>query len=72
MDRLGEMVELIGRLGGGREGGRVAVAGLGGLLGQERLFQVGEARWAGWSWADVGAAFGVSRQSVHRMFASLV
>ena len=72
MDRRGEMVELIGRLGDGPEVGMVAVARLGDLLDQERLFQVGEARRAGWSWADVGAAFGVSRQSVHRMFASLV
>ena len=66
------MVELIGRLGDGPEVGMVAVARLGELLDEERLFQVGEARRAGWSWADVGAAFGVSRQSVHRMFASLV
>ena len=72
MDRRGEMVELIGWLGDGPEAGMVAVARLGDLLDQERLFQVGEARRAGWSWADVGAAFGVSRQSVHRMFASLV
>ena len=72
MDRRGEMVELIGRLGDGPEAGMVAVARLGELLDEERLFQVGEARRAGWSWADVGAAFGVSRQSVHRMFASLV
>ncbi|HBX09175.1 MAG TPA: helix-turn-helix domain-containing protein, partial [Candidatus Microthrix parvicella] len=57
------MVELIGRLGDGPEVGMVAVARLGELLDQERLFQVGEARRAGWSWADVGAAFGVSRQS---------
>ena len=72
MDRRGEMVELIGRLGDGPEVGMVAVARLGELLDEERLFQVGEARRAGWSWADVGAAFGVSRQSVHRMFAWLV
>ena len=72
MDRRGEMVELIGRLGDGPEVGMVAVARLRDLLDEERLFQVGEARRAGWSWADVGAAFGVSRQSVHRMFAGLV
>ncbi len=72
MDRRGEMVELIGRLGDGPEVGMVAVARLREMLDQERLVQVGGARRAGWSWAAVGAAFGVSRQSVHRMFAWLV
>ncbi|MBP7403722.1 MAG: helix-turn-helix domain-containing protein [Candidatus Microthrix sp.] len=66
------MVELIGRLGDGPEVGMVAVARLREMLDQERLVQVGGARRAGWSWAAVGAAFGVSRQSVHRMFAWLV
>ena len=54
MDRRGEMVELIGRLGDGPEGGMVAVARLREMLDQERLVQVGGARRAGWSWAAVG------------------
>jgi hypothetical protein len=72
MDRRDEMVELIGRLGDGPDAGMAAVAQLKDLLDEERLVQVGEARRAGWSWADVGDAFGVTPQAVHSRFAWLV
>lgn len=72
MDRRGEMVELIGRLGDGPEVGMVTVARLKDLLDEERLVQVGEARRAGWSWAEVGAALGMSAQGAHKRFAWLV
>jgi DNA-binding transcriptional MocR family regulator len=72
MERRDEMVELIGRLGDGPDAGMAAVAQLKDLLDEERLVQVGEARRAGWSWAAVGAAFGVTPQAVHSWFAWLV
>ena len=72
MERRDEMVELIGRLGDGPDAGMAAVAQLKDLLDEERLVQVGEARRAGWSWADVGDAFGVTPQAVHSRFAWLV
>ena len=72
MERRDEMVELIGRLGDGPDAGMAAVALLKDLLDEERLVQVGEARRAGWSWADVGDAFGVTPQAVHSRFAWLV
>jgi hypothetical protein len=72
MDRRGETVELIGLLGGRPDAGMLTVARLGELLDQEVLGQVRGPRRSGWCWARVGAALGVTRQSVHRRFARLV
>ena len=72
MERRDEMVELIGRLGDEPDVGMPAVARLKDLLDEEVLAQVGRAHRAGWSWAQIGTAFGVTPQAVHKRFAWLV
>lgn len=43
-----------------------AVAALRLLVEQLEDLQVGQAREQGWSWADIAAALGVSKQAVHK------
>jgi DNA-directed RNA polymerase specialized sigma24 family protein len=43
-----------------------AVAALRALLERLEALQVGNAREQGWSWQEIGAALGVSRQAVHK------
>ena len=43
-----------------------AVAALGQLLEQLEALQVTNARAEGWSWQDIAATLGVSRQAVHK------
>ena len=46
-----------------------AVAALGQLLEQLEALQVTNARAEGWSWQDIAATLGVSRQAVHKKHA---
>ena len=46
-----------------------AVAALGQLLEQLEALQVANARRLDWSWQDIAAALGVSRQAVHKKHA---
>jgi hypothetical protein len=46
-----------------------AVAALGQLLEQLEALQVANARAEGWSWQDIAATLGVSRQAVHKKHA---
>jgi DNA-directed RNA polymerase specialized sigma24 family protein len=46
-----------------------AVAALGQLLERLEALQVGNARAEGWSWQDIAATLGVSRQAVHKKHA---
>lgn len=46
-----------------------AVAALRRLVEQLEDLQVASARAQGWSWADIAAAIGVSKQAVHRKHA---
>jgi hypothetical protein len=46
-----------------------AVAALRRLAEQLEDLQVTSARSRGWSWADIAAAIGVSKQAVHRKYA---
>jgi hypothetical protein len=46
-----------------------AVAALRRLLEQLEALQVRNARAAGWSWQDIAAELGVSRQAVHKKHA---
>lgn len=46
--------------------GLKAVAALSRLLGQLEALHVGNARAKGWSWQDIAASLGVSKQTVHR------
>ncbi|MEV5505722.1 hypothetical protein [Streptomyces orinoci] len=46
-----------------------AVAALRRLVERLEALQVGNARRQGWSWEDIGAALGVSRQAVHKKHA---
>ncbi|AKH84737.1 hypothetical protein AA958_23850 [Streptomyces sp. CNQ-509] len=64
---MSEATELAGRAGGTdpREGLR-AVAALRRLLEQLEAVQVRSARNQGWSWQEVAAELGVSRQAVHK------
>ena len=48
------------------EVGLRAVAALGRLLERLEELQVDNARRQGWSWEQVGAVLGVSRQAVHK------
>lgn len=43
-----------------------AVAALRTLTEQLEVLQVGNARALGWSWADIAARLGVTKQTVHR------
>jgi DNA-binding NarL/FixJ family response regulator len=43
-----------------------AVAALGRLLEQIETLQVRNARARGWSWQEIAAALGVTKQTVHR------
>jgi DNA-directed RNA polymerase specialized sigma24 family protein len=43
-----------------------AVAALGHLLERLEALHVENARAQGWSWQEIGAALGVSKQAVHR------
>ncbi len=49
--------------------GLLAVAALRRLVEQLEDLQVGNARAQGWSWADIAAVIGVSKQAVHRKHA---
>jgi DNA-directed RNA polymerase specialized sigma24 family protein len=49
--------------------GLSAVAALGQLLEQLEALQVTNARAEGWSWQDIAATLGVSRQAVHKKHA---
>ena len=69
MDELGE---LLGGLDAGPAVALEALRRLQALVDEERLSQIGRARVAGMSWQAIGAALGVTRQSVHRRFAWLV
>lgn len=46
-----------------------AVAALRRLAEQLEALQVASARDRGWSWADIAAAIGVSKQAVHKKYA---
>ncbi|GHF37948.1 MULTISPECIES: hypothetical protein [Streptomyces] len=46
-----------------------AVAALRRLVERLETLQVGNARSQGWSWEEIGAALGVSRQAVHKKHA---
>jgi len=46
-----------------------AVAALRRLAERLEALQVGNARQQGWSWDEIGAALGVSRQAVHKKHA---
>jgi DNA-directed RNA polymerase specialized sigma24 family protein len=45
-----------------------AVAALGNLLERLEALHVQNARAQGWSWQEIGAALGVSKQAVHRKY----
>ena len=47
-------------------GGLRAVAALRRLVERLEALQVGNARRVGWSWEEIGAALGVSKQAVHK------
>ncbi|CAA9293555.1 MAG: hypothetical protein AVDCRST_MAG61-542 [uncultured Friedmanniella sp.] len=47
-----------------------AVAALRRLVEQLEDLQVANARSAGWSWAEIAAALGVSKQAVHKKHAT--
>jgi DNA-directed RNA polymerase specialized sigma24 family protein len=49
-----------------------AVAGLGRLLEQLEALQVRNARAQGWSWQEIAAMLGVSRQAVHKKYAERI
>lgn len=49
--------------------GLQAVAALRRLVERLEALQVDSARAQGWSWEDIGAALGVSRQAVHKKHA---
>ena len=50
--------------------GLAAVAALRQLLGQLEALQVAAARAHGWSWERIATALGITRQSVHKKYAS--
>ncbi|PZS03285.1 MAG: RNA polymerase subunit sigma-70 [Pseudonocardiales bacterium] len=47
------------------QAGLAAVVALRGLVEVLEALQVDDARERGWSWADIAAALGVSKQAVH-------
>ena len=49
--------------------GLAAVLALRDLADEVELAQVTNARRAGWSWETIGAALGVTRQSIHKKYA---
>ena len=49
--------------------GLLAVAALRRLVERLEALQVDSARRQGWSWEEIGAALGVSRQAVHKKHA---
>lgn len=64
MNQMGEIAEQVGS-----DDPAVGLAGVRALREVlERLedLHVGAARERGWSWQDIGAALGVSRQAVHK------
>jgi hypothetical protein len=50
--------------------GLAAVVALRQLLDQLEALQVSAARSSGWTWERIAAALGISRQSVHKKYAS--
>lgn len=48
--------------------GLAAVAALATLLGSLEELQVHNARGAGWSWQEIAAVLGVSKQAVHKKY----
>jgi hypothetical protein len=52
--------------------GLAAVLALRDLADEVEAAHVVSARRQGWSWADIGQALGVSRQSVHKKYARTV
>jgi hypothetical protein len=48
--------------------GLAAVAALRGLLDSLEQLQVGQARERGWTWQQIAAALGVSKQAVHKKY----
>jgi DNA-binding IclR family transcriptional regulator len=49
-----------------------AVASLRALAERLELLQVQRARELGWSWQDIAGRLGVSKQTVHRKYGSLI
>lgn len=52
------------------EVGLAAVLALGQLLDQMEALQVSAARRQGWTWERIAVALGVTRQSVHKKYAT--
>ena len=52
--------------------GFAAVLELRHLLEEIETVQVANARKLGWSWESIGSALGVSRQSVHKKYATTI
>jgi pyrroloquinoline quinone (PQQ) biosynthesis protein C len=52
------------------EVGLAAVVALGQLLDQLEALQVASARNHGWTWERIASALGVTRQSVHKKYAT--
>ena len=72
VSRRDELVELTGRLDAEPVSALKVVALLQALVDEELLAQVGRARKAGLSWAEIGEALGVTAQAVHKRFAWMV
>jgi hypothetical protein len=51
------------------DGGLAAVAALRGLVEVLEAVQVENARAKGWSWRDIAARLGVTKQAVHKKYA---
>jgi hypothetical protein len=66
-DKSTEAAQLVGAVGSQDPAvGLVAVASLRALLEQLEAVHVQNARDRGWSWQEIGAGLGVSKQAVHR------
>ena len=72
VSRRDELIELTGELDAEPVSALKVVACLRALVDEELLVQVGRARKAGVSWAEIGGALGVTAQAVHRRFAWMV